>query len=84
MNYLLSLSLAEEINMCKVSLSQQNCGGKGLRELRVAFGNMDNCQLKCIFCYLDLHWICLYVCLYHVPRFVLLLSLVEGVTEVRP
>jgi uncharacterized Fe-S cluster-containing radical SAM superfamily protein len=32
-------------------ITKQNCGCKGFQELRVAFGNMENCQLKCIFCF---------------------------------
>jgi molybdenum cofactor biosynthesis enzyme MoaA len=37
--------------MCKVTIDTQSCGCEEFHELRVAFGNMKNCQLKCIFCF---------------------------------
>ena len=37
--------------MCKVMIKKQSCGCEGFQELRVAFGSMDNCQLKCVFCF---------------------------------
>lgn len=37
--------------MCKVVVSDQSCGCRDFRELRVAFGGMENCQLKCPFCF---------------------------------
>lgn len=37
--------------MCKVIITAQSCGCKGFNELRVAFGDMKNCQLKCVFCF---------------------------------
>lgn len=37
--------------MCEVVLKIQSCGCKGFEELRVAFGDMNNCQLKCPFCF---------------------------------
>jgi len=35
----------------KVVIKAQSCGCKDFKELRVAFGNMENCQLKCPFCF---------------------------------
>ena len=37
--------------MCEVVLNIQSCGCKGFEEIRVAFGDMNNCQLKCPFCF---------------------------------
>ena len=37
--------------MCKVTITYQNCGCADYKELRVAFGNLNNCQLKCPFCF---------------------------------
>ncbi|MCD6530437.1 4Fe-4S cluster-binding domain-containing protein, partial [Candidatus Bathyarchaeota archaeon] len=40
-----------EGRMCKVVIKIQSCGCKDFEELRVAFGDMNNCQLKCPFCF---------------------------------
>lgn len=37
--------------MCNVIITPQNCGTSQYQELRVAFGDMENCQLKCPFCF---------------------------------
>lgn len=37
--------------MCSVTIKQQRCGCEDFLELKVAFGDMTNCQLKCIFCF---------------------------------
>jgi len=35
----------------KVTIKAQSCGCPTFKELRVAFGDMTNCQLKCPFCF---------------------------------
>lgn len=37
--------------MNAVSITTQSCGYKGYDEVRIAFGDMQNCQLKCPFCF---------------------------------
>lgn len=37
--------------MEKVSIASQTCGQSGYFELKVAFGDLGNCQLKCPFCF---------------------------------
>lgn len=37
--------------MCDVIIKKQPCGCKDYLELRVAFGDLNNCQLKCPFCF---------------------------------
>ncbi|MDP2215777.1 MAG: hypothetical protein Q8J68_00575 [Methanolobus sp.] len=37
--------------MCNVTITQQNCGTGQYQELRVSFGDLENCQLKCPFCF---------------------------------
>lgn len=37
--------------MCNVLITKQRCGKEGFNELKVAFGDMTNCQLKCPFCF---------------------------------
>ena len=34
-----------------VTITEQNCGCENFKELRVAFGDWNNCQLKCPFCF---------------------------------
>ncbi len=34
-----------------IFITLQNCGCQGSKELRVAFGDLNNCQLKCPFCF---------------------------------
>lgn len=34
-----------------VSIKEQNCGCEDFKEVKVAFGDLDNCQLKCPFCF---------------------------------
>ncbi len=37
--------------MSQVVITLQNCGCENFKELRVAFGDLNNCQLKCPFCF---------------------------------
>jgi organic radical activating enzyme len=37
--------------MQNVKISEQSCGCGDFKELRVAFGDLNNCQLKCPFCF---------------------------------
>lgn len=46
--------------MEKVIINKQSCGNKNYYELRVAFGDMQNCQLKCPFCFTMGQKACIY------------------------
>lgn len=37
--------------MCEVIIKKQSCGCEDYQELRVAFGDLHNCQLKCPYCF---------------------------------